>query len=109
MIIQSNKALKADVDVKQGDILMLIDEGTDVTSKTIKDKNGNAKVQQVFQVTLSDGSDRALYMNRTSQIGLAQAFGKDTKNWIGKSAKVNVVMTTLGTKAIMLEPLVDAE
>ena len=108
MIIQTKKFLKAE-DLKQDDIIMIMDEGIDVTSKVIKDKNGNFKVQQQFTVTLGNGEEKTLGMNITSQRALAVGFGKDTADWIGKSAKVNLVMTTLGKKAIMLEPLVDVE
>jgi hypothetical protein len=74
-------------DVKDGDIIILLDSGV------FRDKSEtpfNRAVYQ-FQVKLPDGSVKTWTANKTSMDQLASAYGDDLEQWIGKKVKINIV------------------
>ena len=96
--------LKA-TDVKSGDLIKILDEGKLVESKSFKDLEGNPKMNYNFRVSLENGAEKTLTINKTSLRMLADKYTNDTKTWIGKLAKVNLGSTSQGKKMIILEPI----
>lgn len=81
--------VKAGVNVNQGDIIKLLDEGE---YKIIKvGENQEAKKVLQFQAQLPDGQVKTYTMNVTTQKNLIQEWSKDSKTWMNKPLKVWVV------------------
>lgn len=106
MLLNLNQFLKVE-DVKTGDIIMFMDGGIPSESKKFTNPDGTPKVQLNFTVKLGDGSEKTLSVNKTSQKMMAQAFGRETEGWVGKSAKIAITLTPMGKNMILLSPLVD--
>lgn len=67
-------------DIKQDDIVKIASEGQVV--------EGNFGEQNVFLIKLAKGEEKNVSLNQTSINNLIDAYGEDSKNWIGKDAKV---------------------
>ena len=80
--------LKTD-DVKEGDVIKILDEGRWVESATYTYDDGKPKRSLVFGVDFK-GEKRDMRMNKVSQDELKSAWGDDTADWIGKTAKVSI-------------------
>ena len=106
MIIKfSSKYLKAD-EVKKGETIKFLDAGVEQESKFTYE-NGDVKMEYVFQVEYQ-GDQKTYRMNATSRHAMADAFGIDTKAWVGKVVKLFVMPTPKGDqKMIVLDPVVD--
>jgi hypothetical protein len=106
MIIKpTSNFIKAGVNVQNGDIVKLLDEGTyvDMVDKTTSKKK---KVLQ-FEVELIDGDKKTYTMNNTTQVNLTQEFGNDSKEWVGKLLRAFIVnQMAFGklTKVLILAP-----
>ena len=74
-------------DVQTGDLITIADEGELV--------DGEYGTKLVMRVTLSGGTQKKLSLNPTSVNKLIDAFGPDTKAWVGKEVKVQVVQMTV--------------
>lgn len=88
--------LKVNVDIKDGDILTILDGGITITGKFGE--------QEVFKVKASS-KEGNLNFNQTSINNLIDAYGDETDNWRGKSIKVWVItMNVQGkfTKVVFL-------
>jgi hypothetical protein len=108
------KYLKAS-DVNNGDYVLFIDEGREMTSRTYKYPDttmagtphplaGQFKVQ--FEIGVDyKGEEKLLTINKTSFKTLASNWGYETNDWIGKKATITLAPTPNGKKAIYLEPL----
>ena len=58
---------------------------TEPQASQFKDKNGNMKMQDVSKVRFENGTDALnISLNRATISGLVDAFGEDSKDWIGK-------------------------
>lgn len=79
--------IKAGVNVKEGDILTLLDEGK---YKSINTKEGPKKVLQ-FSVELSNGETKIYTMNTTTQKNLIEEWGDDSNDWQGKELRAWIV------------------
>lgn len=80
--------LKPRINVNQGDIIKILNEGEDeefrgqkrfILLVVILDDDGKAKTQKRFTI------------NKTNFKFLSANFGFESKNWIGKEAQVNIV------------------
>lgn len=71
---------KKGIDIKQDDIVLIASEGQEV--------DGNFGKQDVFLLKLATGEEKNVNLNQTSINNLIDAYGDDSKNWIGKEAKV---------------------
>ena len=80
--------IKAGVNIQDGEIVQLLDEGE---YKTIKGSDGKSKEVLQFQLQLSSGEVKTYTMNITTQREMISAFGDDSKEWIGKKLKANIV------------------
>lgn len=94
-VILGAKFLKVK-EVKNGDLIRFVDEGVWVESKTFKYKDGNPQQQLQFQVEDSNGETKTFSMNKINRETLTAAWGRDTKNWIGKFAEITVREVEVG-------------
>jgi hypothetical protein len=84
-----NKDFEADL--KDGDIIKILDGGTEVINKF------NGKPQTAFKIQTRNGV-KALSFNGKSKNNLIDVFGGDTENWIGKEVKVWAVKAMVANK-----------
>jgi len=90
MILEGKRNfIKAD-EVKTGDILEIRSEGEWVQSKTYKYDDGSPKQQFIIKVGC-ESVERDMTLNSTNRQTLIAAWGKDTAEWVGKSATVEIV------------------
>ena len=75
--------VKVNKNIKNGDIVKLLDEGKYET----KEIGGERKKLLKFDMELADGSGKIYTMNKTTQQNLIEAWGQDSKEWIGKELK----------------------
>jgi hypothetical protein len=76
-------------DIKEGDALVIRDEGQ-VISGDYGDRN-------VFRVEKKSwGEEKNLTFNQTSMNNIIDAYGEDTKEWVGKIAHVYIVRQMVG-------------
>jgi len=74
------------VDVQDGELLIILDEGE--YRKLPQDPNREVLT---FKVKIPSGETKRLSMNATSQKELLQAWGDDSKAWVGKKVRVEIV------------------
>jgi hypothetical protein len=73
------KFAKKGEDIKNQDIVEILDEGTKIPGKFGE--------QDVFRIK-TDKGEFIIGMNQTSINNMVDAFGKNSKNWVGKNIKV---------------------
>jgi hypothetical protein len=88
----------------------------------VNDVNGGRKRFQIGKVDIADmrekdgslrqkylvwfnGEDKALVLNKTNALALAQAYGKERHNWVGAVVELYSEMTGLGKPGVRLKPL----
>ena len=81
---------KKEIDYKDGDTLILANEG-----KTVVGQFGE---QDVFLFKFPKGDEKNMNVNQTSLNGLIDAYGADSKRWIGKSVKVHLINQNVSGK-----------
>lgn len=74
------------IDVRDGEFLTILDEGE--YRKLPQDPNREVLT---FKVLIPSGETKRLSMNSTSQKELIQAWGDDSKAWINKRVRVEIV------------------
>jgi hypothetical protein len=76
-------------DVTEGDTVTILDEGYYSESKKFQDQDGNPKKD--FTIAIEHkGVDKRWTVNGTSLKALIKQFGRDTAQWIGKTAQIYV-------------------
>ena len=96
----------AGLDVKDGDLLTILDEGKYETLP-----QDQTRELLTFKVLLTNGEEKLLSMNATSQKELMGAWGMDSSTWVEKKVKVTVVRQRVFDKdkdVIYLHPTEDA-
>lgn len=81
-------------DVKTGDVVEILDEGV------FRPSNETPFGRPAFQVKvrIPSGEEKIWTMNKTTRDRLIQAWGDETKNWIGRRVRVELVnMNVRGT------------
>ena len=73
------KFAKKGEDIKNGDIIVIVDEGNKVTGKYGE--------QDVFKIE-TDKGEFLINMNGTSINNMIDAFGEDSAKWVGNKVKV---------------------
>ncbi|HEX3860773.1 MAG TPA: hypothetical protein VHY35_03700 [Stellaceae bacterium] len=88
-------------DLTVGTRAKIIDECTRVESQFKDEKTGAAKTQDVCKVRF-EGKPEALNvnLNRATIRGLVEAFGSDSKEWIGKTLTVHTEKTTVAGRRV---------
>jgi len=82
---RSSKFLRPD-DVKDGDIVEIVSEGTFRPAE----ESRFGREDFLIDVKLPDGSTKTWTMNKTTLRNLMEAYGDETKNWVGRKVKINV-------------------
>lgn len=92
-------------DAKKGAIIEILDEGKWETSEKFKYEDGTPQKQLIFTVRY-EGEEKQFRMNKSSRIAMIEAFGEESKTWIGKQAKIIIMPTPNGNdKMIVLDPI----
>lgn len=84
---------KYEADIKDGDLVKILDEGQEV-QKTFQGKTSTAVVHKIE----TRNGTKAITLNQTSINNLVDAFGKDSKEWIGKQVKVWILKVMVSGK-----------
>jgi hypothetical protein len=90
---------------KDGDIIVILNEGEWRDSTKFTYDDGNPVKQLVFKVKHED-EEKQLTLIKNSRIAMIAAFGDDTVEWVGKKAAIKLALNTQGGKSIILEPVV---
>ncbi len=93
--------VKAGEDVKQGDVLTLLDGGK------VEESQNYGRDQLIFKVLLPNGDEKKLSVNGSSAKALAEDWGDDTEAWEGKKVVASVVEQNVAGKmrdVIYLKP-----
>lgn len=91
--------LKAGVNIKDGDKITFLDEGT-----SEKDERKGTD-RTIFTVKTPSGDEKKTSPNNTSLRAMIALYGDDTAAWVGKQARVNVLAQMIDgemTKVIYL-------
>ena len=91
----ATKGNDSDKDIKDADVITILDGGKITTSEYGE--------QKVFKVKTRNG-EKNLSLNQTSENNLIDAFGDSTEDWIGKEVKVWLIRTSTGKWAVYLAP-----
>ncbi len=98
--------LKSD-NVKQGDIITILDEGQWVTSAKYTYSDGTPRKDFVFKVKHND-QDLDMRLNATNKKIMVSSFGDETKEWVGKTAKLttaDIMVSGKMMKTLILAPI----
>lgn len=98
MIFDDRNWLKAQ-DIKDGDILKILDKGDFVTSAKFTKANGEPKKDFVCKVEYN-GNKYDLTINKSRRDDLISAFGKDSEGWVNKTCKVKQEDCKVGSKML---------
>lgn len=87
-------------EIKSGTKAKIVSETVHSESQ-FKDKNGAPKMQDVAKVRF-DGKEEAMNvnLNRATLYGLIDAFGEESKDWIGKTLTVQTEKVVVGGKRV---------
>ena len=85
-------------DIKDGDLVTILDEGQNVT--------GDYGDRMVFKIETKNGP-KNLSFNQKSMNNLIDAFGDDTVTWIGKKVKITMVRAMVSGKFQQIVYLAD--
>ena len=80
--------VKAGINIKDGDIVKLLDEGK---WDTMTGQDGKTKQVLKFEMKLADGETKTYTMNNTTIRNLTQEWGQDSKDWMRKELKVHLL------------------
>jgi len=74
-------------DVKVGDIVTILNEGE------VREKDfGTGKPRVIFEIEVEHNKKKKIWtMNKKTIKKLIDKFGDDTKTWVGKKVKLNIV------------------
>lgn len=87
-------------DVKEGTKVKILNETIRVESR-FKDNEGNAKMQDVCKIKFQgDEEAKNVNLNRATLRGLVDAYGKDSKEWVGKILTAHVENTSVAGKRV---------
>lgn len=96
-------------DVKKGATVEILDEGRWENSKKFTYEDGTPQKQCIFSVKY-EGEEKQLKLNKASRVAMIDAFGDETRNWVGKRAKLIIMPTPSGNdKMIVLDPVTSTE
>ena len=73
---------------KDGDVITFVDEGAWVDTKFKKD---DGSIRRAFQMTIEVNNEQCVFnLNKKNSDVLVEAWGHETKEWIGRKAKVTL-------------------
>ncbi len=79
-------------DYQDGDIITIADEGRQV--------EGTFGVQSVFLVKLPSGEEKNMTFNQTSVNNLVDAYGDESSEWVGRKAKIWLILQSVSGKML---------
>lgn len=79
----------ADVDVHDGDLVVIVGPGEIVEIEDQRTKERLTKLR--IKITCPSGDTKELTLNSSSRRALAEGYGKNSEDWEGKNALVTVV------------------
>jgi hypothetical protein len=83
---------KKGIDYKDRDIVIVANEGKQI--------EGTFGTQDVFLVKLPSGEEKNMTFNQTSINNMIDAYGDDSKKWIGKEAKAWLILQSVSGKML---------
>ncbi len=83
------EGVKYEADIKDGDIITIVDAGQ-ITM-------GQYGEQHVFKIKTRNG-EKAITLNQTTMNNLIDAYGDETKEWVGKEVKVWLIKALVSGK-----------
>lgn len=92
--VRTGKFAKAGEDFRDGDMLVVLNEGVQT--------EGTFGVQDIFKVRVPSGEELSLSFNKTSLNNLIDAFGDDSKAWIGQSVRVWRIRQNVQGKMVLV-------
>ena len=81
-------------DIKNGDIITLLDEGEIV--------QGDYGKQNVFLARMINGDEKNINLNQTSVNAMIDAYGEDSLDWVNKKAKAWVNRENVAGKFVQV-------
>lgn len=93
--------------IKQGDIITLLDEGQFVASAKYTYENGEPRKDFLLKVKHND-SEADMRLNATNKKVLVKAFGDETKEWVGKTIRLttaDIMVSGKMMKTIVMAPI----
>ena len=101
MILNEKKTYLKTADVKTGDQITIKDEGEWVNSTKFTYTDGTPKKQ--FNIGVEHNMEfKTMTMNGTNRTSCMGAWGKDTKNWLDKTATIELVKALVGGKSVQV-------
>lgn len=82
---------KAKEDFNTGDLIEILNEGLTM--------EGDYGPRQVFKINTKNG-EKNLSFNQTSINNLVDAYGDDTKKWVGKKANTEIIKSNVSGKLV---------
>lgn len=93
--------------VKSGDLITFLDEGQIVPSAKYTYEDGTPRKDFILKVKHND-VDCDLRLNATNKKILIKAFGEETADWVGKTAKLttaDIMVSGKLMKTIIMQPV----
>lgn len=94
-------------DVKQGDLITFLNEGEWVASAKYTYADGTPRKDFLLKVKHND-ADKDMRLNATNKKVLIRAFGEETKDWVGKTAKIttaDIMVSGKMMKTMIIAPI----
>ncbi len=85
--------------IKQNDIITILNEGELVASSRFTYNNGEPRKDFILKVKHND-SECDVRINATNKKVLVAAFGDESKDWIGKQVKIDVASVMVSGKML---------
>jgi len=95
-------------DVKDGETIQFLDAG-EWRPSPFKNKDGTDQADQLIFKIKYNNDDKEIKVSKASRVSLIDAFGDDTENWVGKSAKMFVLPTPDGAHQMIVLKAVPVE
>ena len=111
MILQPKRNFLKASDVQEGDEITFQNEGEWVENRKFTNPDGSAKQQFIIEVEYG-GETKSLSLNSTNRNMLILHFGKETKDWVGKKAKIQLVKQNVAGSlkdVIYLDPIITVD
>ena len=97
MILDDKKNYVKTADVTNGDMITFKSEGVWQENRRFTYDDGNPKVDFIIKVELN-GEEKDMRLNKTNRDIVIKAYGKETKDWIDKTAKITKVQAMIAGK-----------
>ena len=95
MKVEKKRTWLKSENVTAGDAMTILNEGEIVTSSKFTWANGEPKKDLVLLVS-HKGAEADFTVNATNKKALISAFGDETKAWVGKVVKLDIVNVMIG-------------